>query len=82
MGKNRPNKWIQQTCNELGSKLIVDGVLGKLSLEEINRLCDIRLKEIKQSLIDKQIEEYNRIVEKDPSQQKFLKGWIKRANSI
>lgn len=82
MGKSRPNKWIQQICNDLGSKLVVDGILGKLSIEEINRLCDINLKEIKESLIKKQIEEYERIVKNDPTQKKFLKGWKNRANSI
>lgn len=80
MGKNRPNKWIQQICNDLGSKLIVDGILGKISIEEINRWCDINLKQIKESFIKCQLDEYDRIIKNDPSQKIFKLGWKKRAN--
>jgi type VI secretion system secreted protein VgrG len=78
MGKNRPNRWIQQICNELGSSLICDGILGKISIEEINRLTDTKLKEIKEKFIKYQCDEYNNIVERNPTQKKFLKGWLKR----
>ena len=79
MGKNRPNKWLQEICNDLGSKLKVDGVIGNKSLEEINKWTDIHYEKIKDSFIKKQSEEYKRIVNKNPSQKVFEKGWQKRA---
>ena len=82
MGKNRPNRWIQQICNELGSKLTVDGILGNLSIEEINKWTDVNINKIKELFIEKQIAEYNRIVSADATQKKFLKGWTSRAKDF
>ena len=81
MGKNRPNRWIQTICNELGSNLVCDGILGNMSIEEINRLSNIKINDIKEKFINYQCLEYNKIVEKDITQKKFLKGWIKRSKS-
>lgn len=82
MGKNRPNRWIQSICNDLGSSLVVDGVIGKLSIEEINRHCDVSPKKIKEEFVNIQIREYERIVKNNPTQKKFLRGWKARAKAV
>ena len=82
MGKNRPNRWIQQICNNLGSNLVCDGILGNLSLEEINKWTDININAIKEQFIEYQKKEYNNIVKKNATQKKFLKGWLLRAEEF
>lgn len=78
------NKFIQKVCNELNnSGLICDGILGEKSINEINRLCKMNMNtKIIEKFIEFQINHYNKIVEKNESQRKFLKGWLNRANDF
>lgn len=68
--------WFQEMLNkEFGFKLAIDGSIGKLTINAINsinedelfRMC---LKYRRQKFID--------ITIADPSQKKFLKGWLNR----
>lgn len=60
------------------SMLRVDGQLGQAVLQAIGSIRPLRLQE---SLRLAVITEYMRIVTKNPSQEKYLKGWINRALS-
>lgn len=56
-----------------------DGSLGNMTLEAINKRNPATLND---SIKKARIEFYNNIVKKNPSQQVFLKGWLKRINSF
>jgi lysozyme family protein len=55
-----------------------DGYIGGDTLKAINAAGDGVLSKY----IEERIAFYKRIVEKDPSQTKFLKGWVNRAKSF
>ncbi|MDE6237833.1 MAG: peptidoglycan domain protein [Muribaculaceae bacterium] len=59
--------------------LVPDGIVGPKTLAALNgpdsRSVFLRLKNAR-------IRAYNRIVERSPSQKKFLNGWLNRTNSI
>lgn len=55
-----------------------DGNVGEMTLKAINAAGEAVLSKY----IDERIAFYKRIVEKDPSQAKFLKGWVNRAKSF
>ncbi len=76
-GSSRSNKLLQSTVNALGSKVQVDGVLGNQTFSEVLKYTEDNL--VKQ-YIAQQIAFYKKIVENDPNQAKFLKGWTNRAN--
>ena len=56
-----------------------DGVVGPKTLEAINK---INGKEMFTKIKNDRVSFVNSIVEKNPSQKKFLKGWLNRINSI
>lgn len=58
--------------------LIADGVIGEKTIDLYLKAGD---KETKR-FTELEIEYYKSIVEKDPSQEKYLKGWINRAKAV
>lgn len=56
-----------------------DGGVGPHTLEAVNAADENTLMP---QLIQARINFYNHIVERDPTQEKFLKGWTARANSF
>ena len=75
-GTNRSNKLLQTALNSLGSKLKVDGLVGRTTLEEISKYKET---DVLKSYCTTQANFYNSIVKNDPTQAKFIKGWLKRA---
>ena len=83
-GPRRIIKWLQQICNEVSTtEIIVDGALGPKTLQKIedvhsflgnttfnNYICDTRE------------EFFNNLAFNDKSQQRFLKGWLKRSKAF
>ncbi len=61
-----------------GAKVPVDGVLGPITLNKINTSPADTLR----STVQHRIDFYNAIVKKNPSQAKFLKGWLARATDV
>ncbi len=55
-----------------------DGIIGAKTIEAINRAGIALNEDIKQA----RIKYLTGLVEKDPQQEKFLKGWLRRANSF
>ena len=80
-GNSRSGKIAQMSINLLEEKgLKVDGIIGNNSIREINRFCknshfaNIFLNTLKFY----QSKHYIDIVERKPTQRKFLKGWLAR----
>lgn len=70
-------KKAQQTLNELGYNLVVDGIFGNETLQALNTVDVIKFLELyhnKQRLF------YNNIVKNNPTQKKFLQGWLNRVS--
>lgn len=76
VGAKRAYKFLQQACNNLGSKLTVDGVIGAKSVAAVNSLPASQLLA---ELRKEQAAYYSRLAEKRPSMKVFLRGWLNRA---
>ena len=69
-------KWYQQMLNkEYGCKLVVDGIIGRASIEAIN---SIDADSLFRMSIKYRRERFYTIVNYDPPQRIFLKGWLNR----
>lgn len=72
-------KIFQVGANACGGRIVVDGVWGPRTVSAIN-LCD------EGCYLDKIVvllaQYYSSIVKVNPSQGKFLKGWLRRANKL
>lgn len=75
-GHNRSSKLLQIALNKLGSKLLVDGAIGNTTIGEINKYTESN---ILKAYCQAQTEFYDSLIKADPSQEKFRKGWLKRA---
>jgi lysozyme family protein len=73
-GKGTIAKYVQDIVG-----VTADGVVGNKTLEAINNHDS---KDLFQKLKAKREDKYHRIVANNPSQKKFIKGWINRLNSI
>lgn len=69
---------LQRAVNSLGKhSLVVDGVIGPNTINATNE-CDP--KELIKSIVLHRIVFLNKIVEKNPTQKRFIKGWSNRTN--
>lgn len=68
-------KSINTICND---NISVDGIIGKITLNYANSNVQ---EEIANEMIVKRKEYYTNLAKRNPSQQKFLKGWINRVNN-
>lgn len=72
-------KVMQSVIHKIGTPVKVDGVIGPMTAQSAKTACNL-CPEILMEIADARIEHYRSIVDKDPSQGKFLNGWINRAN--
>lgn len=77
-GHNRANRILQQSINTLNphARLKVDGALGPQSKKALCGLSEAALLKV---YVQKQSAFYRGIVARKPSQQRFIKGWLRRA---
>ena len=68
-------KSINEICNE---NISVDGIIGKITLSYAN---SNEQEKIANEMIVKRKEYYTNLAKRNPSQQKFLKGWINRVDN-
>jgi lysozyme family protein len=85
MGAPQAHKLVQRASNTLSSfieeVLVVDGVLGKKSIDALNELWRIGKNDELLLAIKKQASQfYSNLVESKPELAGFLKGWLRRAN--
>jgi lysozyme family protein len=77
MGPGAAHCIVQKGCNDCGATLKVDGQLGPVSKASINALNPTAVLE---GIRQHQVEFYMSIVRRDPTQQRFLNTWLRRAN--
>ncbi len=78
-GPSASQRLAQATCNDLGLSLAVDGKIGPKSLSAINSLPH---EEFIDSFRSHVLARYAAIVDHNPSQAVFLKGWRNRADRL
>lgn len=83
MGPSRAAKLLQTALNGLGLgvRLSVDGVIGPRTMDGVATILDGRAGEsgLLRAFAAAQADHYRAIAKAKPSQEKFLKGWIRRA---
>ena len=71
-------KICQRALNRYGYLTQVDGILGTKSIALINTES-LHIEQFRDLIREEQADVYVRICENDPSQIKFLRGWLSRA---
>ena len=78
MGSKRAHRIVQQSINNIGGNLNIDGVIGPITVKSINI-------EEKRMLLDEirceQRRFYLRLISKRPELSIFKKGWLRRAEA-
>ena len=59
-----------------------DGVIGPTTRAAVEKALDEMGPFFHNAIVEERITFYNRIVQRDPSQKKFIKGWLKRAKEF
>ena len=75
-------KIAQRACNAVKGQpdwLVVDGVMGQKTVDAIN---DYSFVILRVAIRSERCAVYKLIVAKNPSQEKFLQGWLNRAHSV
>lgn len=76
MGGNRAHRILQQAINSLGGNLIIDGIVGPITMKSVNiEDSSILLDEIR----GEQKRFYLHLISKRPAMEVFRKGWLRRA---
>lgn len=79
-GGTRAVKLLQQTLNKLGFRTAVDGRMGPATLSALNQAVSTKGEDVvNDALVDRRVGFYRAIVRNDPSQGRFLNGWLNRA---
>ena len=76
MGPGAAHVLVQKACNACGARLIVDGNLGPQSKAVVNSL---RPAVLLAAIQNQQVLFYEAIVRRDPSQARFRRTWLARA---
>lgn len=82
-GPGTAAKLVQKVVNQNIDKPIpVDGVVGPKTLYQIALVDQRNPTALRQQLIDRRNVFYDRIVDSNPTQKKFINGWKTRSNSF
>ena len=78
-GPRRAIRFLQQVCNGAGfGPITVDGLLGPVTRRRAEAAAEAMGPWLLAALAEERRMFYRAIVERDPSQQVFLKGWMNR----
>lgn len=72
-------KYLQRILNRKGKNLAVDGYIGEYTNSAVNSVDE---KWLAREIQKARAEHCDRIVDQDPKQREFIKGWFKRINDI
>jgi lysozyme family protein len=75
MGHAQAHKLVQRALNEQGANLVVDGVFGPKTLEAVNNVVLLGIKEKARAF-------YRYLAANNPVHTKHLKGWLARIENI
>jgi len=78
MGSKQAWKLVQRSCNKLGSKLTVDGVVGAKTVEAVNSYLIIDY-DLVTAIRERQANFYETLIERKPKLATFRLGWRRRA---
>ena len=82
-GPYRAVKILQTVLNEAGfGPISIDGGIGPQTITTTERAQKEMHIYLNNAIVDERIKFYNSIVERNPSQKVFLKGWLRRAESF
>lgn len=74
---------LQKVCTTLGYPCVPDGRLGPKTRAAVERMYAERSRRrVVNALVEQRVDYYTEIALDDPSQQRFLKGWIARAREF
>ena len=76
MGPRQAHRLLQQSCNELGASLVVDGVLGPKTVATANGMNN---RPLLQTYRFMQAQFYRNLAADRPKLAVFLNGWLRRA---
>jgi lysozyme family protein len=77
-GAMRATKWLQRAA----SCIAIDGVIGPETRMKVNSATVSQLCAIHRSVIDQREDHYINLCVRDPSQLRFLKGWMRRLREL
>ncbi|MBR5892474.1 MAG: hypothetical protein IKZ37_02390 [Bacteroidaceae bacterium] len=72
-------KYLQRILNRRGKNLAVDGYIGENTNRAVNSVDE---KSLVREIQKARAEHCDRIVDQDPKQSKFIRGWFNRINDI
>ncbi len=82
-GPRNAVRMMQRTVNLAGfGPISVDGVMGPGTRGAAERAQEAMGNYFQNAIVEERIKFYHRIVERNPSQKVFMKGWLRRANSF
>ena len=85
-GVERWQVYIQNICNQFLTQveeLVVDGIIGALTIAAINTITDSGLTaELSLAIYTRQEDRYDEVVEKNPVLEKYRKGWHNRSSDF
>lgn len=82
-GSRTAIRMLQKVINLAGfGPIDVDGILGPQTRNAAIKAQNTMGAYFQNAIVDERIKFYNAIVESDPTQKKFIKGWLNRANSF
>ena len=82
-GPRNAVRMLQRTVNLAGfGPISVDGVIGPGSRGAVKKAASAMGNYLVNALVEERIKFYNRIVERRPASKKFLRGWLRRAESF
>lgn len=74
-----PPKYAQEICNKFGAKLVVDGQIGPKTIKALNEIDE---QTFVYGFSHRAEQGFKAIAAKNPTQEKFLKGWLNRAKKL
>jgi lysozyme family protein len=75
-GIQQANRLIQRALRATGAQVIEDGIIGPITLSAINKADPT---DLLAALKSEAAGYYRMIAQANPSQQKFIEGWLRRA---
>lgn len=74
---------LQRACNVyLNTRIVEDGIIGPKTAKAVQKVYDANGLYFLQQIYIMRVSFYREIVAKDPSQKKFLNGWLNRAKKF
>lgn len=78
MGPGAAARILQRAAVINGKAVVVDGAIGQRSLGALNELTDRHELAVVGAVVGFAFKRYEAIVERDPSQSRFIRGWLSR----